>query len=232
MDIRLPGLLTTFAVTAVAETANNRAVLVFGGTGRLGASVVRLLVAAGYPVTVFARPTSDRSRLSGLDVAFIIGDLMDADSVNQALQDRHFRFVIDATSRGASRDSYFDAAMQNILQTVATVHIDQFILHGSIGAGDSMQHFPDFQSERMRDLLLAKGKAEALLKASGIGYTIIRSGMIDLDGTPATGTARLTDDNSAISRITRLDLATLTLQCLDKAECMNKTFHAVDDISE
>ena len=222
-------MLAMFAVTAVAETHDNAAVLVFGGTGRLGAPIVRLLVDAGYPVTVFARPTSDRGLLAGLDVTYVLGDLMDADSVDQAVQGMHFRFVIDASARDSSHESFYDTAMKNMLHAVSASHVHQFILHGSIGAGDNMQNFPNFGFERMSDLMSAKGQAETLLKTSGIGYTIIRNGMIDVDGTPATGTARLTEDEKAIGRVTRPDLAALTLQCLDKTECMNKTFHAVDD---
>jgi hypothetical protein len=101
-------------------------------------------------------------------------------------------------------------------------------LHGSVGAGDNMEKFPHVGFERMREVMIAKGEAEALLKASGLGYTIIRNGMVRPDGTPATGTARLTEDDSLLGTSTRLDLAALTLQCLDNKECMNKTFHAVD----
>jgi len=229
MEFTLKCLLALFAVTTIAEVNGNDDVLVFGGTGRLGTPIVRLLIEAGYPVTVFARSTSDRSRLAGLDVTFIVGDLMDADSVDQAVQGKRFRFVIDATSRGASRDSFYDTAMQNILHAVAASHVYQFILHGSVGAGDNMQNFPDFGFDRMRDLMLAKGKAETLLISSGLGYTIIRNGIVKPDGTPATGTAWLTEDDRVLGSVTRLDLATLTMQCLDNQQCMNKIFHAVDD---
>ncbi|MGI9307925.1 MAG: NAD(P)H-binding protein, partial [Gammaproteobacteria bacterium] len=71
-----------------------------------------------------------------------------------------------------------------------------------------------------------KGQAEALLKASGMGYTIIRNGRVRPDGTPATGTARLTEDDTVLATVTRLDLAALTMECLDNPDCMNKTFHA------
>ena len=229
MELTLKCLLALFAVTAIAEVNDSNDVLVFGGTGRLGAPIVRLLVDAGYPVTVFARSTSDRSRLAGLDVRYIIGDLMDAGSVVQAVSGKHFRFVIDATSRGASHNSFYDTAMQNMLEAVAVSDVHQFILHGSVGAGDNMKNFPNFGFERMRDLMLAKGEAETLLRSSGLGYTIIRNGMVQRDGTPATGTARLTEDDRVLGSVTRLDLAALTLQCLDNQQCMNKIFHAVDD---
>jgi uncharacterized protein YbjT (DUF2867 family) len=228
MKSMLKCLLAMFAVTTVAAEKDSADVLVFGGTGRLGAPIARLLVDAGYPVTVFARPTSDRGRLAGLDVTYMIGDLMDTDSVVEAIDGKLFRFVIDASARGASRDQFYATAMQNILKAVASSQVQQFILHGSVGAGDNMEKFPHVGFERMREVMIAKGEAEALLKASGLGYTIIRNGMVRPDGTPATGTARLTEDDSLLGTSTRLDLAALTLQCLDNKECMNKTFHAVD----
>ena len=52
----------------MAQTA-----LILGGTGRLGAPIAAELVAAGYTVTVFARPDSDRTRLAGLPVKYARG---------------------------------------------------------------------------------------------------------------------------------------------------------------
>jgi uncharacterized protein YbjT (DUF2867 family) len=229
MEMILKCMLALFAVTAVAQIDDSSDVLVFGGTGRLGAPIVRLLVEAGYTVTVFARPTSNRDRLAGLDVAFVTGDLMDTDSVVAAIDGKSFRFVIDASARGPSRDRFYDTAMRNILKAVDAGRVRQFILHGSVGAGDNMKLFPSVGFERMRDVMMAKGEAEALLKDSGIGYTIIRNGMVLPDGTPATGHARLTGDDSILDAVTRLDLAALTMQCLDNQGCMNKIYHAVDD---
>jgi uncharacterized protein YbjT (DUF2867 family) len=229
MELMLKCLFALFAVTATAQASNGSDVLVFGGTGRLGAPIVRLLIDSGYTVTVFARPTSNRDRLVGVDVAYVTGDLMDADSVVEAVDGKRFRFVIDASARGASRNRFYATAMRNILTAVNPDQVRQFILHGSVGAGDNMELFPNVGFERMRDVMLAKGEAETLLKDSGIAYTIIRNGMVLPDGTPATGTALLTEDDGILDTVTRLDLATLTIQCLDKPGCMNKTFHAVDD---
>jgi hypothetical protein len=74
-----------------------------------------------------------------------------------------------------------------------------------------------------------KTQAERLLKDSEIRYTIIRNGVIKLDGTPATGTAELTEDKATMGTVTRLDLAALTMHCLGNESCMNKTFHAIDE---
>lgn len=211
----------------MADTNDNA--LVFGGTGRLGAPIVRLLVEAGHPVTVFARPTSDRGRLAGLDVAYVTGDLLDGASVVAAIDGQPFAFVIDASSRGNSSDPFYATAMRNILTAVTASEVRQFILHGSVGAGDNVKNFPEIPFGRMHVVLQAKGEAEVLLKDSGINYTIIRNGRVERDGTPPTGTARLTEDETVMAPVTRPDLAALTLQCLDNPDCINRTFHAVDD---
>src|SRR5205085_1670285 len=60
-------------------------VLVTGGTGFIGANVVRELVAAGATVRVLARPGGDRRALEGIRVELAEGDLLDAASVRRAV---------------------------------------------------------------------------------------------------------------------------------------------------
>jgi len=56
-------------------------VLVTGGTGFVGANLVRELVATGATVRVLARPTSDRRALTGLPVEVAVGDLCEPASL-------------------------------------------------------------------------------------------------------------------------------------------------------
>ena len=212
-------------------TAESRDVLVFGGTGRLGAPIVAGVAEAGYPVTVFARASSDRQRLSGLSVDYVIGDLLDGESVREALSGREFAYVIDASARGASAEPFYADAMRNILAGLEAGSVQQFILHGSVGAGDNARQFPDIDFSRMQAVMTAKGEAEQLLIDSGIPYTIIRNAIVRRDGTPATGTATLTLDQGTFDAVTRLDLAALTLECLGNPDCLNRVFHAVDEDS-
>jgi dihydroflavonol-4-reductase len=60
-------------------------VLVTGGTGFVGANVVRELLAAGAGVRVLARPGGDRRALAGVKVEIVEGDLLDAASVRRAV---------------------------------------------------------------------------------------------------------------------------------------------------
>jgi len=60
-------------------------ILVTGGTGFIGAAVVRLLLEDGLPVRCLVRKESDLSNLDGLDVEYAHGDVIDMDSVRRAL---------------------------------------------------------------------------------------------------------------------------------------------------
>ena len=216
------GLTTSFGM----ETPHNT--LVLGGTGRLGAEIVTLLTTAGHPVTVFARPSSDRSRLKNLPVNYIVGDLLDGPGVFAELNEKRFDYVIDASARGPSNDPFYGDVMKNILTALQASEVQQFILHGSIGAGNSADVFTAAMYKRMRKVMQAKTEAENLLIEGGIPYTIIRNGVIKLDGTAATSTALLTEDVTKMGTVTRPDLATLTMQCLGSENCLNRTFHALD----
>jgi uncharacterized protein YbjT (DUF2867 family) len=214
---------------SVSAFASDNAVLVFGGTGRLGAPIVELLVEAGYPVTVFARPTSDRGRLEGLDIEYAVGDLLDPDDVVAVFERGDYRFVIDATSRRGNDGIFYDEAMANILRGASAGNVTQILYHGSIGAGDNAKEFPQIDFSRMQDVLGAKGRAEESLIASGVTYTIIRNGLVRVDGTPATGTAVLIEDTSVNGPVTRADLALLTMECIGNEACFNRIYHAVDN---
>jgi dihydroflavonol-4-reductase len=58
--------------------------LVTGGTGFVGANLVRELLTDGDRVRVLARPGGDRRALAGCDVEIVDGDLLDAASVRRA----------------------------------------------------------------------------------------------------------------------------------------------------
>ncbi len=48
------------------------------------------------------------------------------------------------------------------------------------------------------------------------------------EGTPATGKAKLYEDQTKVSSITRADLGLLTLSCVNNPGCANKIFHTED----
>ena len=78
--------------------------LVTGGTGFVGANVVRELLAPRRSVRVLARPRSDRRVLAGLDVEICEGNLLDPASLRRAVKGVHLVFHVAADYRLWARD--------------------------------------------------------------------------------------------------------------------------------
>jgi imidazolonepropionase-like amidohydrolase/uncharacterized protein YbjT (DUF2867 family) len=204
-------------------------VLVLGGTGQLGSEIVKDLVEAGEKVTVLARPTSDRDRLDGLDVSYVIGDmLVDAD-MEQVLNGADYRAVVDASNGPWGDEDFYSAGMQILSKRAAETGVSQIILHGAIGAGDSMQMIHlDRVFDGQRVAILDKTTAEEILIDSGVPYTIIRHLTLLPIELRESGNAFLTTDRTAYGPVTRDGLARLTLECLDNEACLNTIQHGID----
>src|SRR5438132_685927 len=78
--------------------------LVTGGTGFVGAHVVRALLARGRAVRCLARPSSPKTNLAGLDVEVVTGDLTDRASLQTALRGVQRLFHVAADYRLWARD--------------------------------------------------------------------------------------------------------------------------------
>lgn len=229
----LHGLFTSLR-KAYASDSQDGGVLVFGGTGKLGSEIVKDLVAAGEKVTVLSRPTSDRSRLDGLDVSFIVGDmLVDAD-MERVFKSSNFRAVVDGSGQVmGGADSFYYESQELITKWAKATGVKQIILHGATGSGDSARMFNfDKISDFQRTAIEAKSIAEDVLVNSGVPYTIIRHLTLLQTTYSESGEARLSGDTTTVGPVTRDGLARLTLECLDEDRCMNKIFHAVDDVVE
>jgi dihydroflavonol-4-reductase len=78
--------------------------LVTGGTGFVGANVVRALLDEGARVRVLARPGGDRRALAGLPVEIAEGDLLDRASLTRAAAGAEIVFHVAADYRLWTRD--------------------------------------------------------------------------------------------------------------------------------
>lgn len=227
-------VLAGFSLSSTQLRAETGGVLVFGGTGQLGSEIVTRLVARGEDVTVFVRPSSTRARLQGMSVSYAVGDLLSTEDVSAAISSKAYRAIIDATAKSTSStaDTFYETAMMNIIGPAKETGVGQIIHHGSVSAGENISMFPGLESQINADMLVRlndKGRAETVLVNSGVPYTIIRNGFIDAGNPPATNRARMTEDQSVFGRITRADLAILTLDCLGQKSCLGKVYHAIDD---
>ncbi len=206
--------------------------IVFGGSGHLGSEIVKLLVEAGNQTTVFVRPTSDRSRLDGLDVSYAVGDVINEDDVAAALQETDFDVIINTIAKRMGEPVPHENGQRHINKWAKETGVGQVIFLSSVGAGDNASVVPEnmqkFQ-EPFRDQLIDKGVAEVELRESGLNYTIIRTGAVIPVGAEPTGQGQLVEDESVIGPITRPDLAVLVIGCVLNPDCKNKIYHSVDE---
>ena len=207
-------------------------VLLLGGTGQLGARVAKLLVAAGEDVTVLVRESSDRSALDGLDVDYVVGDLMDEASVKAAFDGRSYRAIINTVRAPTQIEDFYLRSSTYVAQAAKAGGVQQIIHHGAVGAGANRLLHPDVPWSRVPGLearMLDHGAAEEVFFSTGIPTTIIRNSRVWPDDTPPSGNAVLTEDRSTLTPITRADLAHFTMECLDNEDCYGKVFHNKDD---
>jgi uncharacterized protein YbjT (DUF2867 family) len=227
--------LLVMAAAGAADPATpapaGREVLVLGGTGQLGAEIVRRLVKAGDRVTVFTRPGSDRSRLAGLPVAWAEGNLLNAADVAAAFRGRSIRYVVIAVRVQDADPHFYGKFLPAVAAEAKAAGVVHLLHHGAVGAGRNAEKFPNLGWEKvpgLLDRLKDQGVGEDLIRASGVPFTIIRNTRLWPDGTPATGKAVLTEDDTVINAMTRADLAALTEGCLGNLECLGKTYHVRD----
>jgi uncharacterized protein YbjT (DUF2867 family) len=227
----LIALILGFTALSTTARAADGGVLVLGGTGQLGSEVAKALVAAGEDVTVLAREQSNRSRLEGLKVSYVIGDMLSEADMERVFKGKSYRAVVDASSApfNGSQD-FYEKSQRIISKWAAASGVRQLILHGAIGAGDSAGLiYVEKAFEIQRKAIASKTVAEQIVAGSGVPYTIIRHLTLLPMEVKESGRARLSKDRTAVGAVTRDGLARLTRECLDNPDCLNVVFHAVDE---
>ncbi len=112
---------------------------VTGGTGFIGANVVRALLAQGFKVRALVRPNSDRRNLEGLDIELVQGDVRDFPSVKRAMQDCGLVFHVAALysfwvrPRRLIYEVNVDGT-RNVLQAALELGIERVVYTSSVAA--------------------------------------------------------------------------------------------------
>jgi len=142
-------------------------IVVAGGTGTLGTRLVPRLAGAGVPVRVLTRDPARAQHLAGPGVEVVRGDVRDPTSLTAALRgaDMVISAVHGFTGPGRVSPATVDRAGNANLIGAAARASANFILVSVAGAA------PDHSIGLFR----AKYAAEDMLRASGIGWTIVRA---------------------------------------------------------
>ena len=158
--------------------------LVTGGTGFIGANLVRLLLEEGFSVRVLARPESQKTNLDGLDVECVLGDLRDPHSLTRALQGCNVLFhaaaayvfwtrdpgAIYETNVGGTRNiltAALDAGLEKVVYTSTESTIG--VPPGSLGSEAHVSALDSLYGDYKKSKLLAE---EAALGIAGRGLPV------------------------------------------------------------
>jgi dihydroflavonol-4-reductase len=111
---------------------------VTGGTGFIGAHLVRALKARGHEVRCLVRPGSRRDNLSGLDVELQPGDLLDRESLRTGMQGCEVVYHCAADyrlygDRGAIIRHNVDGT-RNVLSVAEAARVRRIVYTSSVGA--------------------------------------------------------------------------------------------------
>jgi uncharacterized protein YbjT (DUF2867 family) len=225
---------STIAVAGCVSqaTSNQENVLVLGATGQLGAAVVQQMLSNGKSVTAMVRSNSDRKRLAGLNIQYVIADVTHDAEVAAAFKGHRYSAVVVALRVTDGDIHFYEKALTPVTKYAKAAGVQQIIHHGAVGAGKNIDRIPHPGWDRIPgifDRMRDQGIGEDLIRASGIPYTIIRNARIYPADTPSTGKAQLTEDDSVLTPMTRADLAMFTAHCLGNKDCYNKTYHVKDE---
>jgi uncharacterized protein YbjT (DUF2867 family) len=147
-------------------------ILVTGGTGFVGQTLVRHLIANGKQVRTLLRPSKITPQLPrGISVEAAVCSLQDERGLRSVLKDVDTIYHLAGSERKSSKAALqeVDVAGTQVLTSVAAQSNVRHIIFLSHLGADRASAYPVFK---------AKGMAENVIVNSGLTYTILRSAPI------------------------------------------------------
>jgi putative NADH-flavin reductase len=200
-------------------------IAVFGATGGTGREVVKQALAAGHQVTALVRDPA-RLDIVHAELVVVAGSVLEAAPVLQALQGTDAA-IVSLGNTANNPDYVVSQGTQVILDAIGQLGGPRrMVVVSSIGVGDSKDQVPFAFKMLMKTVLRRamedKERQEALVKASGLDWTIVRPGGLT-DG-PATGQYRAgVDPTISAGQVARADVAAFVLQQLTDDAYLRQT---------
>jgi uncharacterized protein YbjT (DUF2867 family) len=148
-------------------------ILVTGSTGYIGRHLVPRLVDAGWPVRIMVmgqRGSTIRLPWPDLNVDIVEGSIYEPFDLLRAMEGVHTVYHLASAQwwgRARDLDRVDVIGTENIVSTAQRARIGRVIVMSHLGAAPASAYA----------LYRAKGRAETLVRESGLPYTIVRSGI-------------------------------------------------------
>ena len=188
-------------------------IAVFGATGGAGRQVVEQALAAGHQISALARNPA-KLALTDDNLTIVAGNVLDAIEVEETLQGAD-AVVVSLGNTDSNPDDVVSQGTQIIISAMQRLGRPQrIVIVSSLGVGESKDQVPFAFKLLMKSVLKKpmqdKERQEALLKASGLDWTIVRPG--GLTNGPATGRYRAgLDPKISAGQVSRADVAAFVL---------------------
>lgn len=205
-------------------------ILVTGGTGFIGRTLVRFLVENGYPVRTLIRPSPRTPHLPrGVAVEVAVSSLADVRGLRAAMVGVDVVYHLAGVEHGSAYASLEQVDIQGtrtLVEAASDAQVERIFFVSHLGADRASAY----------RVLRAKGIAEDFIRRSGIDYTILRSAVVygPQDGF-TTGLARLLhalpsiflvpgDGKTLLQPLWVEDLAACLTWALDDPTTRNNTY--------
>jgi NADH dehydrogenase len=147
-------------------------ILVAGGTGFLGRSIVAALRREGHVVRVLSRNASRNPWVDDRGVSVVEGDVREAATLNDALAGCDTVVIavqfpghpVEVPKKGLTYDEFDRKGTENLVAAAKKAGVNRLVYMSGVGVGQG----------RSEEWFVAKDRAEAAVRDSGIAYTIIR----------------------------------------------------------
>jgi uncharacterized protein YbjT (DUF2867 family) len=220
-------LFSVLALGSGSAAALEGPILVFGGTAGIGLETVKVLRERDIPVTVFVRPTSDRTPLEPLGVSYAVGNALNDAEVAAAFSTGDFAAVVSSLGgrHGEPRPEHIGNV--NIDNAAGAAGVRRVIQISAISAGrDRDRAEPGEDAHWMSKMIYVKIQGEKHLMDSGLDYTILRPGLLQDEA--ATGDLLLTTRTDIAGSINRADVALLIVDLLGDDSSIGKAYNVID----
>ena len=144
-----------------------------GSTGYVGSFILQDLIKAGHFVRCLVRSAHSNKQLASLPVEYIAGDATKPDTLVNILAGCdaviHLVAIIhESRLRGITFESVNLAATKNMVEAARSQGVHRFLYMSALGA----------HPEAITPYLRSKGRAEELVRRSGLNYTVFRPSFI------------------------------------------------------